>query len=83
MCGPGQSPGGYAGMADALAVAEASLAFIARADAASLPVEGLADGLRALERAESVHTAARRDCCRRSRRRPVPRLMVTGRVRRG
>jgi hypothetical protein len=50
MCGPGQLPGGRAGgfasAADALAQAAAALAFVARADAASLPTAVQADLLR-------------------------------------
>jgi hypothetical protein len=44
---------------DALAAVRAGLSFLARADAASLPVDELAGCLKELERAESVHTAAR------------------------
>jgi hypothetical protein len=50
---------GYASTSDALAVAQSALAFVASADAASLPVAELGDCLKALERAESAHTAAR------------------------
>ena len=54
-----QPPGGFAGTSDALAAVSSGLAFLARADAASLPAAELADCLRDLERAESAHTAAR------------------------
>jgi hypothetical protein len=52
-------PGGFAGTGDALAAVASGLAFLARADAASLPAAELAGCLRELEHAESVHTAAR------------------------
>jgi hypothetical protein len=51
--------GGFAGTRDALAAAMSALTFLARADAASLPLAEMADCLRELERAGSVHTAAR------------------------
>ena len=55
----GRGPGGFAGTGDALAAVASGLAFLARADAASLPMTEVADCLRELERAESAHTAAR------------------------
>jgi len=45
--------------ADAAAMAQAALGWLAGADAASLTTAEQADCLRALERAESMHTAAR------------------------
>ncbi len=45
--------------ADAMAMAQAGLAFLASADAGSLPTVAQADCLRALERAGAMHTAAR------------------------
>jgi hypothetical protein len=54
-----QPPGEFASTGDALAAVSSGLAFLARADAASLTVAELADCMRKLERAESVHTAAR------------------------
>src|SRR6266702_1170594 len=58
MCIPGQLPV-PATAADAAAMAEAGLAYLAAADTASLTTAEQADCLRALERAESRHTAAR------------------------
>jgi hypothetical protein len=58
MCETGQAPR-YASMGEALAAVRAGLEFVAGAASAAVPVEVLADGLRELERAESVHTAAR------------------------
>src|SRR6266704_3554437 len=58
MCSPGQPPE-PATVADAAAMAEAGLAFLAAADTASLTTAEQAGCLRALERAESRHTAAR------------------------
>jgi Domain of unknown function (DUF222) len=55
----GAADGTFAGVAEAMAAVEAGLRFLARADAASLPVDTLADCLRAFSRTESVHTAAR------------------------
>jgi hypothetical protein len=55
----GRGPGGFAGSSDALAAVASGLAFLARVDAASLPVAEVADCLRELERAKSAHTAAR------------------------
>jgi hypothetical protein len=59
MCLPGQRPAEPATVADAAAMAEAGLAFLATADSASLTTAEQADCLRALSRAESRHTAAR------------------------
>jgi hypothetical protein len=56
---PGQEPGGFASLAGALSAVRAGLAYVARSDAASVPADALADCLRELELAESVHTAAR------------------------
>jgi hypothetical protein len=58
MCVPGQ-PAVPATAADAVAMARAGLAWLAGADATSLAAETQADCLRALEQAESMHTAAR------------------------
>jgi hypothetical protein len=58
MCEPGQAPR-YASMGEALTAVRAGLEFVAGAASAAVPAEVLADGLRELERAESVHTAAR------------------------
>jgi hypothetical protein len=49
----------FAGVAEAMAAVEAGLAFLARADAASLAGDVLASCLLGFSRAESVHTAAR------------------------
>jgi hypothetical protein len=63
VCVSGQSAaspdGGFAGTGAALAAAAAGLAFVAGADAASLPAEELAGCLRVLEAVESGLTAAR------------------------
>jgi Domain of unknown function (DUF222)/HNH endonuclease len=63
VCVSGQSAahpaGGFAGTDAALAAAAAGLAFVANADAASLPAGELAGCLRALEALESGLTAAR------------------------
>src|ERR1700691_416875 len=45
--------------ADAVAMAQAGLAFLAQADMGSLPAAVQADCLRGLERAATLHTAAR------------------------
>ena len=45
--------------ADAVAMAQTALAYLASADMASLPAAAQAECLRGLERAESLHTAAR------------------------
>jgi len=65
MCLPGQPPAGAAraaapaSAADAVAMAQAGLAFLASADTGSMPAAAQADCLRALERAGSMHVAAR------------------------
>jgi hypothetical protein len=74
MCLPGQPPAVRPAMppvlvpvpvpvpvsaADAVAMAQAGLAFLANADMASVPAAVQAECLRGLERAESLHTAAR------------------------
>jgi hypothetical protein len=59
MCLPDQAPTLPATAADAAAVAQAALAALAAADPTALTVVEQADVLRALERAESVHAAAR------------------------
>ncbi|MGO9294322.1 MAG: hypothetical protein ACLP52_10695, partial [Streptosporangiaceae bacterium] len=61
MCVSGQfpRPAVPATASEALAMAEAGLAWLASADATGLTVAGQAQCLRALERAESLHTAAR------------------------
>jgi len=65
MCLPGQGPAGCAGpagpvtAADAVAMAQVGMAFLAEADVASLTAAEQADCLKALERIESMHTAAR------------------------
>jgi Domain of unknown function (DUF222)/HNH endonuclease len=67
MCLPGQPPARPAGPAvpvpvsavDAVAMAQAGLAFLANANMASVPAAAQADCLRGLERAESLATAAR------------------------
>jgi hypothetical protein len=59
MCLPGQAPPVLATAADAAAMAQAVLGWLAAADIASLTTAEQADCLRALERAESTHTAAR------------------------
>src|SRR6266851_7600995 len=56
MCAPGQSP---ATAGEAIAAATSGLGFVARCDVASLPAEAQAETLMALERAESMLTAAR------------------------
>jgi hypothetical protein len=59
MCQPGQTPAVPASAADAMAMAQAGLAFLAQADAASLPTAVQASLLEGLEAAEARHTAAR------------------------
>src|SRR6516162_10928103 len=59
MCLPGQRPPVPATAADAAAMAQAGLSWLAGADAASLTPAEQADCLRALEQAGSMHTAAR------------------------
>ena len=57
MCLPGQAPPATA--ADAAAMAQAALGWLAAADPAALTTAEQADCLRALEQAGSMHTAAR------------------------
>src|SRR5450755_2089479 len=59
MCLPGQPPAPPSCAADAVAMTRAGLAWLAGADAASMPAAVQGDCLRALEQAEAVHTAAR------------------------
>jgi len=59
MCLAGQPPAAPATAAQAMAMAQAGLGWLAEADTASLTTAEQADCLRALERARSVHTAAR------------------------
>ena len=59
MCLPGQGPAVPACAADAVAMAQAGLGWLAAADPASLTSAEQADCLRGLERAESMRTAAR------------------------
>jgi len=59
MSQPAQPLTAFASPGDALAAVQAGLAFLARADAASLPGGAMADCLRRLEAAQSVHVAAR------------------------
>jgi hypothetical protein len=47
------------GVAEALGMLDRSLAYLGTADVASLPAVAQAEALRALERAEARHTAAR------------------------
>lgn len=54
--GPAES---FSGVSEAMAAVTAGLAFLASADAGSLPAQALADCLRALGRAESMHVAVR------------------------
>src|SRR5450755_4061127 len=56
---PGQPPAAPASAGEAVGMARAALAWLARADVASLPTAVQAELLRDLERAESAHTAAR------------------------
>jgi Domain of unknown function (DUF222)/HNH endonuclease len=58
MCLPGQAPPVPATAADAVAMVQAGLGWLAAADARSLTTAEQADCLRDLERAESMHTAA-------------------------
>src|ERR1022692_2288618 len=58
MCELGQPPAPTTA-ADAVAMAQAGLAWLARADVASMPPAVQADCLRGLEQAGAVHTAAR------------------------
>jgi hypothetical protein len=59
MCLAGQPPAAPATAAQAMAMAQAGLGWLAEADAASLTTAEQADCLRSLEWARSVHTAAR------------------------
>jgi len=59
MCLAGQVPAVPAGAAQALAMVAAGLGWLASADAASMPAAVQAECLRGLERAVSVHIAAR------------------------
>ena len=59
MCRPGQPPAPPSTAADAVAMAQAGLAWLARADVASMPPAVQADCLRGLEQAGAAHTAAR------------------------
>jgi hypothetical protein len=59
MCLAGQVPAAPATAAQAVAMVQAGLGWLAAADVAGLPTVVQADCLRALERAESMHTAAR------------------------
>ena len=81
MCIAGQMPAAPATVAEAVEMAEAGLAHLATADLASLPAAQQAGCLRALERMESRHTAARAGALQRSTRRPVTK--TTGTARRG
>jgi hypothetical protein len=59
VCLAGQVPATPASTADAVAMVAAGLGWLAAADAASMPSAVQADCLRGLERASSMHTAAR------------------------
>jgi len=59
MCLPGQPSTVPATAAEAAAMAQAALGWLAKADVASLTTAEQADCLRALARAQSMHTAAR------------------------
>src|SRR5258708_38752500 len=59
MCFPGQPPPAPATAADAAAMAQAALGWLAAADVASLTTGEQAGCLRALEQAAAMHTAAR------------------------
>ncbi len=59
MCLPGQMPAAPASTADAVAMVAAGLGWLASTDVASLTTIEQADCLRGLERAASMHTAAR------------------------
>ncbi len=62
MCLPGQPSAGAAGpasAADAVAMTQAGLAFLASADPSAIPAAAQADCLRGLERAGAMHIAAR------------------------
>src|SRR5712692_640452 len=59
MCLPGQHLAPPCSAADAVAMAQAGLAFLATAEPGALSSAAQADCLRGLERAEAMHTAAR------------------------
>src|SRR6516162_9479438 len=59
MCLAGQPLAAPATAAEAVAMAQVGLGWLARADAASLTIAEQADCLRSLGRVQSVHTAAR------------------------
>jgi hypothetical protein len=59
MCAPGQAPAVPATAAQAVAMVNAGLGWLAKADATALTSAERADCLRALEQAQSRHTAAR------------------------
>ena len=59
MCLAGQMPATPATATEAMAMVQAGLGWLAAADAASMPSAVQADCLRGLERAASMHTAAR------------------------
>jgi hypothetical protein len=59
MYAPGQAPAAPVTAAEAVAMAQAGLGWLAAADAGSLTAAEQADCLLSLERAESIHTAAR------------------------
>src|ERR1700739_2614934 len=59
MCLAGQTPAAPATAAQAVAMVQAGLGWLATTDTASLPTALQADCLRGLERAASLHTAAR------------------------
>jgi hypothetical protein len=59
MCLTGQVPAAPATATEAVAMVQAGLGWLATTDAASLPTAVQADCLRDLERAASMHTAAR------------------------
>jgi len=59
MCLAGQLPAAPATAAQAMAMVQAGLGWLATSDAASLPAAVQADCLRGLEQAQSMHTAAR------------------------
>src|SRR3984885_14054229 len=58
MCLAGQMPAAPSTTADAVAMAQAALSWLAETDVASLTTIEQADCLRGLERAASMHTAA-------------------------
>ena len=59
MCAPGQPTAMPASAAEALTVLEGALDYLNNTNAGSLPAAEQASCLKALERAESKHTAAR------------------------